>query len=364
MCRRRSYRWFSFLLLFSSVVLSFSAVSVYAQMGRNTSGTGGRHTIQGSIFFPDDVRPSDGTITVKLESTSYSSLSVVTDRNGGFSFSNLTPGSYTVIIDAGENFEIAREPVYIDDTSNPPIRTDPNSPAMILPENPRTVRVPIYLQLKKNAPLNNKILNAKLAGVPKDALKHYEKGIELGQINKAEESVAELRQAVAIYPQFSVALAELGKQYLRLGKLDEAVNALRSSVNIDPKYFIAKLDYGIALLNKREIDNAETQLKDATEINPSAVTPHYYLGIVFVQKQNLEEAQNELELGAKLSDGKSYPQINKMLSRIYFELSEVYWEKKQYKLAADELEKYLQLSPNAKDAEKIRQVIKDLRSRK
>ncbi len=353
--RSKTISCFCFLLLVVGVVLSFLETSVYAQMGRNSSGTGGKHTIQGSIFMPNGIRP-ETSINVKLESTSYSSLSVVADRNGGFSFSNLVPGSYTIVIDAGEKFETTREPVYVDDTSNPPVRTDPTSPVMITPESPRTIRVPIYLQLKRNAPVDNRILNAKLVGVPKDALKHYEIALQYIQGKKIEEAVSELKQAIAIFPQFSIALAQLGRQYLKLGKLDEAVSMLRSSIGIDPTNFDAKLDYGIALLNIKEIDGAEKQLKDATQINGNAVTPHYYLGLVFIQRQNLDEAQKELEIGKQLTGGKGYPQIHKLLSGVY-------WEKKQYKLAADELEKYLQLLPNSQDAETIRRVIKDLRSR-
>lgn len=357
-------RQFSFLLFAGIFFICAGTSDVRAQLGTNTTGNGGKHTIQGSIFLPGGTRSSDTSINVQLESTSYSSLSVIADRNGSFSFANMSPGSYTIVIDAGANFEIAREYVYVDDTSNPPVRGDPTMPTMILPETPRTMRVPIYLQLKKSAPLNNKILNAKLADVPKEALKHYEKGVELARSGKPVESVAELRQAISIHPQFSIALAELGKQHLRLGDLNEAVAALRSAVDLDPKYFDAKLDYGIALLNKKQMEDAEKQLKDAVRINANAVTPHYYLGLVFVEKQDLETAQNELELGKKLSGDKGYPQINRLLSKIYFELSKIYFEKKQYKAAADELEKFLKITPDAKETEKVRQVIIELRSRK
>ncbi len=143
-------RCFSFLLAIG-IVLCFSETSVYPQMGRNTSGTGGKHTIQGNIYLPSGVRTGN-SVDVKLESNAFSSLSVVADGNGTFSFTNLTPGSYTIIIDAGENFQTAREYVYIDDTSSPPVRSDPNFPVIRLPDNPRTIRVPIYLQLKKTRP--------------------------------------------------------------------------------------------------------------------------------------------------------------------------------------------------------------------
>lgn len=363
MSDKRVRRLFCLMFVFLCVFFQ-AAQTARAQLATNSSGTGGRNTIQGSIFLPNGNRSGDGTINVRLESSSFSALSVVVDRNGGFAFTNLTPGGYTLIVDAGEGFQIARESVYIDESVS---MSDVNpssaggSQIRTIPSMPRTVRVPIYLQLKRGAPVNNAILNAKLADVPKDALKHYEKGIEFAQIGKSLDAVAELKLAVAAYSQFPLALAELGKQYLRLGNLNEAIVALRSSVSLDAAYFDAKLDYGIALLNKKEMDAAEKQLKDAAQINAAAVTPHYYLGLVFIEKQNLDEAKRELELGKKLSGDKGYPQINRLLSAVYFGLSKIYFDKKQYGLAANELEKFLQITPDVKNAEKIRQVIKDLR---
>ena len=41
----------------------------------------------------------------------------------------------------------------------------------------------------------------------------------------------------------------------------------------------------------------------------------------------------------------------------------IYWENREYSRAADELEAYLKLVPKAPEAEKVRQTIKELRSR-
>lgn len=350
--RQLSYLMLAFLCVF------WQATPARAQLATNSSGTGGRNTIQGNIFLPNGNRSGDATINVRLESNSFSSLSVVVDRNGSFAFTNLTPGNYTLIVDAGDSFQTARESVYIDESLSisDMIPGSGGAQTMMLPTMPRTIRVPIYLQLKKNAPVNNTVLNAKLANVPKEALKHYEKGVEFVQGSKTEEAVAELKLAVAAYPQFSVALAELGKQYLKLGRLDEAIAALRSSVAIDAKYFPAKFDYGVALLNKKDFAAAEKEFREAAALDANAVTPHYYLGLTLIEKQNQDGAQKELELAEKLAGDKGFPQMHKLLSGIY-------WEKKLYKQAADELEKYLQVLPNAKDAETVRQVIKDLRAR-
>jgi regulator of sirC expression with transglutaminase-like and TPR domain len=44
-------------------------------------------------------------------------------------------------------------------------------------------------------------------------------------------------------------------------------------------------------------------------------------------------------------------------------LGGIYWGKREYKKAADELELYFKLAPQAKDAEQIHATIKDLRNK-
>jgi hypothetical protein len=76
-------------------------------------GTGGRHTISGRIYFPSG-RRSDVRVKVKLQSLNSGELSVFSDANGTFAFKGLDPGSYTVVVDAGADYEVAKEPVSIE----------------------------------------------------------------------------------------------------------------------------------------------------------------------------------------------------------------------------------------------------------
>src|SRR5204863_9202267 len=100
------------------VLLSLSSVRAQSGGGVDQTGTGGRHTIQGRIYFPSG-RRSDSRVKVKLENFNSGELSVLSDPNGSFVFRGLEPGSYTVVVDAGEDYEIAREVVYVDtDGSN------------------------------------------------------------------------------------------------------------------------------------------------------------------------------------------------------------------------------------------------------
>src|ERR1041385_4260133 len=105
-------------LLFITLGMLLLSPSVNAQgSGKSSTGTGGSHVIQGYVFFPSG-RKAEGTIIVKLTSLQYGDLQVIPDSSGSFTFSGLAPGSYTVIINAGDEYEIAREGVFIDTDLN------------------------------------------------------------------------------------------------------------------------------------------------------------------------------------------------------------------------------------------------------
>jgi regulator of sirC expression with transglutaminase-like and TPR domain len=63
-----------------------------------------------------------------------------------------------------------------------------------------------------------------------------------------------------------------------------------------------------------------------------------------------------METAKQLKGDKEFPLVHRYLGGIY-------WKKKQYRMAADELETYVKLLPNAKDADQTRKTILELRSR-
>ena len=69
--------------------------------------------------------------------------------------------------------------------------------------------------------------------------------------------------------------------------------------------------------------------------------------------QNIQFAEKAFVRAVQLSPGG--------MSKAHYFLAGIYWGEKQYQKAADELEKYLKLEPNAKDADQTRKAIADLR---
>jgi tetratricopeptide (TPR) repeat protein len=323
------------------VLLLITPISALAQSGgrHDIVGTGGQHTIQGHIYLPG--RPQEGVmIKVKIDSSNSTGLSVIADPNGAFIFRNLEPGQYQLTVDAGEGFEVFKETVSIDrETSN----------------SPRIMTVPVYLRLKPNSPLNSGTVDASLASVPKPALERYNKARELAQAGDSKAAVDEFKGAISLYAEFALAYSEMGAQYLKLGQLEQAIEALRSAVKHAPEAFGPRLNYGIALLNKKEFSQAETELRRALKKNDSSPTAHMYLGMSLISLRKLDEAEKELQRAVTLGGDQ--------MGLAHYYLGGIYWGRREYGRAADELETYLRLSPQAPDAERVRNTIKDLRSK-
>ena len=340
--RNRRFRYFQAFC--AAVLLLVSLTSSFAQgvgAGRDLADSGGQHVLTGRIYFP--TQPAgDIRIKVRLESTSAPSISTSSNADGVFRFGGLNTGYYTVIVDAGEQYEVFREQIVIERGNT---------------YSPRTVQIPVYLRPKgSSAGAAPGVTSAALAGVPKPAVELYEKALQSSQKNDTKKAIEHLNKAIEYHPQFALALNELGVQYLKLAQPDKAAEALQSAVKIMPDEFSPRLNYGIALLNQKKFTEAEEQLRFALKKNDKAATAHMYLGIVLMSQQKLDDAEKELLLAVNSNSS----EVN--MAHRY--LGGVYWGKRDYKRAADELETYLKLFPKAPDAERTRATIKELRSKK
>ena len=343
-------RIYSTRLLFILLGMLLLSPSANAQgSGKSSTGTGGIHIIQGYIFFPSGRRADVGTIVVKLQSLQYAELQVVPDSSGAFTFSQLGPGSYTVIINAGNDYELYSDSVFIESDLNL------SRMGIRLPPNPQRHTVMAHLQLKMKASTKPGVLNAALAAVPEKARKLYERGLDEARSENPAKAANTLKEAVTLYPNFPLALNELGVQYLKLRQVNKAVEVLKEACRLSPDAAPARLNLGIALLETRQFPPAEEQLRESLKLNSSSATAHMYLGIALLRQKKFDEAEPEL-LAATQANA---PQLG--MANYY--LGGLYWRKKDYNRAVEQLEKYLASTPNAPDAERVRATIKDFRSR-
>lgn len=324
------------IVVFSTALVVASALLAQAQTPGSSRGlatSGGNNQIQGRIYFPPGQTASGRTVRVMLESVStFGAMSTVADPDGVFRFTSLPVGDYTVVVDAGKEFEKAREPVNFFRGSNG-----------------RSVQVSIQLQPRADS------ANPLFANVPEKAISLYQKGVAAARKGEAKAAVEALSAAVAAHPNFPIALSELGAQYLILKEMDKAGETFAALLKLKPEDPNAHLHLGIVSFNQKKMDEAETHLRKALELKSAGPTAHYYLGLIMVSTKRYAEAQKEFEL--TLSNGGE----NLALAHKY--LGGLYMSTQKNKEAADELEKYLKLDPKAADAERIKGTIKDLRSK-
>ena len=344
-----SLRTLSTRLLFITLGMLLLSPSANAQgSGKSSTGTGGIHVIQGYVFFPSG-RKAEGTMIVKLTSLQYGDLQVIPDSSGSFTFTSLAPGSYTVIVNAGDDYEVSREGVFIDsDLSSSRL-------GVRLPSTSRRYTVMVHLQLKPNAAAKPGVVNAALASVPEKARKLYERGVEQSRADDAAKAADSLKQAVTAYPNFPLALNELGVQYLKLRQINKAIDVLREACRLDPEAFPSLLNLGIALLEAKQFAQAEQQLSAALKQNSNSATAHMYLGIALLRQSKFEESEKELLVATQANAAQ--------LGMANYYLGGIYWRKQDYPHAVEQLEKYVQFTPNAPDVERVRATIRDLNSR-
>jgi Tfp pilus assembly protein PilF len=340
----------TFLLFVMLVVLSPAVALAQSGGGVDQLGTGGRHTIQGRIYFPSG-RRSDVRVKVRLENFNAGDLTVLSDSNGSFTFRGLEAGSYTVVVEAGEDYQIAREGVYIDTDG-----VNPRRGGLTLPPVARIYTVQVSLQLKTEAAQKAGVINAALAAAPEKALASYRKAREFIAAGNTAQAIEQLNQAITLFPEFAIALNELGVQYLKKGELEKAADAFKRAVKLTPQEFQPLLNYGIVLLNQRKFAPAEEQLRASVKANNNVPTAHLYLGIVLSVQRKLDEGQSELESALKSNS----PEV--ALAHRY--LGGVLYERREYSRAAAELETYLRLVPTAPDRETLLVKIREWRNQK
>jgi tetratricopeptide (TPR) repeat protein len=274
-------------------------------------------------------------VKVSLESVSaFGTMSTVADQDGTFRFTSLQAGAYTVVVDAGPEFEKAREGVNIDRETS---------------RGGRSIQVAIQLHLKVDSS------NPAFAGIPEKALNLYQKGAAAARKNDPKAAVGFLNDAIAAHANFPIALNELGTQYIILKQWDKAGETFESLLKLKPTDPAAHLNLGIALFNQKKMDEAESHLRKAVELNSAGPTGHYYLGLTLLGMKRYEDALKEFE-ATVANGGENLALAHKFLGGLYMSAN-------KNQQAADELEKYLKLDPKAPDAERIKGTIKDLRSK-
>jgi len=321
-------------LVFSALLIVIAGFDTFAQTDATTS----RNTIQGDIITPNGQR-LDHPVIVWL-STNRGEIQTTSNGNGSFFFRQLGGGRFIIRIDAGEAFEPATEEVNIADggsTGN-------------MSRIGQIYSVQIHLRPRSGEPITKGVVSAN--DPPKAAVDLFNKALESVKSGNRDKAIEQLKAALAIHPTFTAALNGLGVQYLKLGKFEAASEAFAKALKLAPDSFNLHLNSGISLFSLNKHAEAEAQFAVALAKNEASGTAHLYRARALIGLNRLDDAAVDLKRAIEIG-GDDVKLAHRYLAGIYL-------EKGENVEAVKQLELYLQVSPDSKETEQIKNLIKEL----
>jgi tetratricopeptide (TPR) repeat protein len=189
---------------------------------------------------------------------------------------------------------------------------------------------------------------------PGGAKKAYQKGLEAAKKQKWPEAQAQFQKAVQTYPRYAAAWFDLGTAYEHQGKSQKAREAFLRSVAADSRFM--KPYFPLAAMAFAEKNWKETADLTATLIRLDPVDyPAAFLfnAVANAMLGNLDVAENSARDAIRLDE-------NHHLPRAEYVLGYILAERHEYAAALPLLKSYIQRSPDAPDAEKVKKQINQI----
>ncbi|HEX7297174.1 MAG TPA: tetratricopeptide repeat protein, partial [Pyrinomonadaceae bacterium] len=196
--------------------------------------------------------------------------------------------------------------------------------------------------------------------VPEEARKFFELGISQLRQKKEKEGFDNLKSALAVFPNYFLALDRLGTEYAARGNINpnyfEAARILLTkAIEINPRSYSSMFGLGFTQYHQGMVNEAIDHLERAVSLYNKSANGYLWLGIAQKRAGKLVQAETSLKRANELTKG-SEPDV-------HWQLAGLYSDQKRYAEAATEFELFLKNKPDARDAEKIKQVIAQLKQK-
>ncbi|HUE70982.1 MAG TPA: tetratricopeptide repeat protein [Pirellulaceae bacterium] len=140
----------------------------------------------------------------------------------------------------------------------------------------------------------------RLEKYPGDFTAHFNLGAALQAMNKPEEAIVQLRNAIAARPDSATAHNNLGSALYDVGRVEEAASHFRRAVRTRPDYASAHYNLGQAYAGRGEFGNAITHFQRAAQLLPNDAAIRADLGTALLTAGRFDEAIRQLNQALKM----------------------------------------------------------------
>lgn len=315
-------------------------ISCYAQFG---------NSISGHVFGPQREPLSDITIEL-LDDFSRTIARTRTNASGRYFFNNISSGRYRIrILSLGTDFQEQEQDVEIQNFT----RSDRGGGATV--SGFQNVQQDFYLRARKSDPFG-KAESVFVQEIPPNAKQLYDEAIQLLEKNDVKVGLGKLKNSIEAFPEYFQAIQRLGLEYIKQGHYQAAQILLQRAVEINSRSYISWYGLAYALYSLDYKDKALEAAQKATNLSPNSTESLLLTGTLLRLMGNYGESEKQLT--------KAKTSATQPIAEIHWQLALLYGNNlKRFAKAADELELFLKIRPNSKDAESIKKLIEDFRAK-
>ncbi|MFZ0594856.1 MAG: tetratricopeptide repeat protein [Bryobacteraceae bacterium] len=191
---------------------------------------------------------------------------------------------------------------------------------------------------------------------PKKARKEYEKAQQLVAKGKVEEAQKQLQAAVAEYPKYAVAWYDLGRLQQSSHDVENAHKSYEAAIAADSKYVNPYDALAGMAAEQSKWQEAADRSKQAVDLNPVEFPSAWlYNAFANYNLKHYELAEKSAKEVVKLDGPHKYAQVETLLAQLCANRGD-------YAGAAQHLQTYLQLRPDAPNAEALKQQLAKLQA--
>jgi tetratricopeptide (TPR) repeat protein len=306
------------------------------------------NTLRGKVRSTDRVTVNNAIVELRYSGGGMIAQTV-TRNDGDFAFAGLQPAEYEVAVTIAGYYptvEIAR----FSNTDRMNFAEVLNIEVLIRPRQENVLAAPgtHFAQ-----------------DVPKPARAAYDRAMTLLREGKSEEAVAGFREAIAVFDDYFDAQFALGKELFRTGNDVEALQALERARQINDRQDAVYYLFGLVMIRQGKFAVAEYAFREATRLNSNSPALHFYHAQTLIELgirgSNQEQSTTDLDSAIKELD-RAWELSDKRLSAVHLQRSRIHRKRGEREAAARDLETYLKVEPDAKNAAAIRAEIVKLRS--
>ena len=290
----------------------------------------GRYNVNGTVRDAAGNRPIESARVELYTLTAGAIATSFTNSNGGFGFNDVPPGAYYLVVQAA-GYDALREELNFG------------------------TRAPVGIQLALHpvgeldrVPLGDTVSTRELS-IPRRAREAMDRGMSLlhGK-SDYRGSLSHFQRAIREYPPYYEAYAQMGVAYMNLGETAQSEQMLRTSMEMSERQYADAFAFLAAMYSaQKRYAEAEPVAREAVTLDPRSWQAHHELAHA-LHGLDLGTAAEASALEAiRLDSGN--PQTLLLLANIHLRM-------RNYTALLKDLDLYLALAPEGRDAAQARQM--------